>query len=473
MPFSQYRNQQQGNPRRPLLYVALGLLLMVAGSILIWANLQFQLLANKGGMLILISATFIMVMLLAGAYLFLQAWQSQKATVKKVRFNRQRMRITPQGMMLMVLMLVFLIASMLSHSNMMILMFSFIAGAFVVNGALGMTMVRSAEVRRRTPTSVMAGEKLAINIEYTNKSRIRSAWVMVVRDTIHHEEESLQAEVLLARIPSRQTTSSYYDFRPMRRGEYRFGPLEVITSSPLGMVERGHVFDVQDELIVYPRTGKLTTLWKKERSTAAELVQQKQTRKGVFDDEFHSMREYRPGDNPRAIHWRTSARRNELMIREFHQSRDDDVLLMIDLWLPERPDEKHQDLVETALSFGATIAMEQMQQSRDSQFSLLVNGNTTQRWSGRSSPMGIEEVLTTMATSKGGKECELSGWMGEACEFRTPSTSLILVTTRPETELHTLHLLLETAFEEPVLNVTQVSVDSEKFNSFFILPEFS
>ncbi|QDU81297.1 hypothetical protein Pla110_30380 [Polystyrenella longa] len=471
MRFGQYRDQQQ-NPRQRVWHLTIGFLLVLTGSLLIWANLQLKLLAAGNGLLTLVFSTFVMILLLGGAYLFLQAWQAQKATLKKVRLNRQRVRLTPQGMTLTVMMLVFLIASMLSHSNMMVLMFSFIAGAIVVNGTLGMTMVRNASVKRRVPAGVMAGEKIAVNIEYTNKSRFRSAWVMVVRDTINHQTESLQAEVLIARIMPQKTASAYYDFRPMRRGIYRFGPLEVLTSSPLGMVERGHIFDLEDKLAVYPRTGKLTSIWKKERSHAAELVQQKQTRKGVFDDEYHSMREYRPGDNPRAIHWRTSARRNEVIVREFHQSRDDDVLLMVDLWLPKNPTEHHLELTETAVSFAATVSLEQMQKSRDFQFTLLINGSTMSSWSGRSSPMATEEALNALALAEGGRECELSDWMEEACQYRSPSTSLILATSRPESELQTLHLLLEAALEEPLLNVTIVSVDSKKFSNFFLLPDF-
>ncbi|MEZ6047932.1 MAG: DUF58 domain-containing protein [Planctomycetaceae bacterium] len=471
MQFSRFGMLLHEYPKLRYLAAGTGFLMMLLGGLLLWANLQFKLLLNTGEVLIVFAGLFVCFMILGGAYLILLAWQGQKQTLKKVRLNRQRIRLTPQGMTLLILMLVFLIASMLSRSNMLILLFSFIAGSFIVNGGMGMKMVKGALVRRRIPAAVMAGEKFAVNIEYTNTNRFRSAWVMVVRDIINHTSETLQAEVLIARILPRQTASTYYDFRPMRRGIYKFGPLEVVTSSPLGMVERGHVFDVQNEITVYPAVGRLTSYWKKERSNAAELVQQKQTRKGVFDDEYHSMREYRPGDNPRAIHWRTTARRNEVMVREFHQSRDDDVLLLLDLWLPHKAQDEHYERVEDAVSFAATICLEQMQQSRDSKFTVLVNGETPLSWSGHSSPLGTDEVLTTLAIATAGTDTSLASWMEEARYYRTGSTSLILVTTRPESELQSLQLLLEAAFDEPVLNVTQVSVDSDLFKSFYLLPE--
>ena len=86
--------------------------------------------------------------------------------------------------------------------------------------------------------------------------------------------------------------------------------------------------------------------------------------------------------------------------------------------------------------------------------------------------MGTEEVLTTLSRAEGGKEPGLADWVEQAGQYRTPSTSLILVTTRPESELHTLNVLLETAFDEPILNATQVSVAGETFQRYFQPPEF-
>jgi uncharacterized protein (DUF58 family) len=46
--------------------------------------------------------------------------------------------------------------------------------------------------------------------------------------------------------------------------------------------------------------------------------------------EFHGLREWRTGDSPRWIHWRTSARRGTLMVREFEDPQGDDLLVLFD-----------------------------------------------------------------------------------------------------------------------------------------------
>jgi uncharacterized protein (DUF58 family) len=84
-------------------------------------------------------------------------------------------------------------------------------------------------------------------------------------------------------------------------------------------------------------------------------------------DEFHGLRPYRPGDSPRWVHWRTSARRGELMVREFEDLPSENLLLVFDptLVLDEEdlsPAERVADRrwlreqFEQAVSLVATIA---------------------------------------------------------------------------------------------------------------------
>jgi len=351
----------------------------------------------------------------------------------------------------------------------LMVLFSLMAGAFIVNGGMGMMLVSGARINRRLPANLMAGEKIAVNLDYKNRNRIRSAWAMSVKDNISHQSESLQAQVLFAHVPPRKSTTGHYELRPMRRGLYTFGPIEVTTKAPFGLIERGHIYDSREELIVFPHIGKLTSNWKHERAMAADLVQQRQTRKGVFDDEYHAMREYRPGDNPRAIHWRTSARRNEIMIREFHQSRDADLMVMLDLWVPENPSESDLENVEQAVSFGAAISLEQMQASRDSNLSLQINGKKLTSWWGRSSPIGIEEMLEVFAKVQPGTEMSQIDWIEAAHQYRTASTSIVLITTRPPEEISRIQMLLETAFDEPFFTSFQISVASEELAHYYVL----
>ncbi len=75
--------------------------------------------------------------------------------------------------------------------------------------------------------------------------------------------------------------------------------------------------------------------------------------------EYHGLRDYRSGDSPRWIHWRTSARRGELMVKEFEQQNEQDLAILIDPWLPRtKASPEQREAMEQAISFAATLCLE-------------------------------------------------------------------------------------------------------------------
>jgi uncharacterized protein (DUF58 family) len=187
------------------------------------------------------------------------------------------------------------------------------------------------------------------------------------------------------------------------------------------------------ELLVYPRLGRLLPAWKRDREAAEQFVHLQEARRGSYHDEFHGLREFRWGDNPRAIHWRTSARRSELMVCEYDESRDRNLILLLDLWQPERATEPDHDRMELAVSFAATLCVAQLRQARDAELALLVAGETFTEWRGSTGPAGMESMLDLLAVVRGGS-ADLARLLQTASARRAPGTQTVLVTTRSRTE---------------------------------------
>ena len=75
--------------------------------------------------------------------------------------------------------------------------------------------------------------------------------------------------------------------------------------------------------------------------------------------EYHGLRDYRPGDSPRWIHWRTTARVGEPMVKEFEQQTEQDLAVLLDPWLPRAGATPEQrEAVEDAIRFAATVCLE-------------------------------------------------------------------------------------------------------------------
>ena len=346
--------------------------------------------------------------------------------------SRNRVLLPKQGLVYLLIMAVLFVGSLLGRTNMLMLVFAMMTGPFVLNGWITFSMLKRMSIARRTPPRAMAGEPVSVEVELTNGKRVLSAWLMTVTDRIQNRRERLGANVVFARVPPRSRRSAPYQLRLMQRGKYTFGPIQVTTRFPLGLVERGLVFAQYDDIIIHPRLGKLSSAWKREHLLATELVHRRRLRRGVFDDEFQSIREYRWGDNPRAIHWRTSARRNEVMVREFHQSRDQDLVVLLDLWKPVPTGATERDRVELAVSLAATICVAQMRQSRDCRIALFAAGREFTRWEGYAGPVGIESLLDTLALVESSSTPDIDELAREARARSSPNTSLILISPRPQ-----------------------------------------
>jgi uncharacterized protein (DUF58 family) len=346
------------------------------------------------------------------------------------RRSRHRRHFPRPGVIYLCIMGVLFIGAVIGESNMLILVFALMAGPFVLNGWATFSMLKRMRVKRQVPARVMAGETVSVDIALENHKVAISSWMVTVRDRIANARESLDANILFARVPRRGQRNGHYQLRLSQRGVYRFGPILLSTRFPFGLVERGYLFDEPGEILVLPRVGRLSPSWKRNHLVGTELSQREQARRGAFDDEFHRIREFRSGDNPRAIHWRTSARHNELMVCEYHPSRDRDLLLLVDLWQPDRPNDVELDRVELAVSLAATICVEHVRQNRDASISLMVAGDRVSSKDALSGPGSIEPLLEVLATVAAGHGAFSRRLVDSQNIRRSSTTRTILVTTR-------------------------------------------
>jgi uncharacterized protein (DUF58 family) len=135
---------------------------------------------------------------------------------------------------------------------------------------------------------------------------------------------------LVTHLPAGQTQRTSYRGRFTERGRYRFGPLRLVTRFPFGLVRRSRSFGQPATITVCPRLGRMTAMWR-SLVRRGPLGARRTRMAGVRGSEFHSLRDWRAGDSRRWIHWRTSARRGDLMVRQFEEERHDDLAILLDL----------------------------------------------------------------------------------------------------------------------------------------------
>lgn len=122
-----------------------------------------------------------------------------------------------------------------------------------------------------------------------------------------------------------------YSVRPVKRGEYRFGAVNIYAMSPLHLVQRRYKFSEDVMVPVYPsfiQMRKFELLAISHRLTEAGV---KKIRKIGHNMEFEQIKEYVPGDDYRTVNWKATARRNRLMVNSYQDEKSQQVYSLIDL----------------------------------------------------------------------------------------------------------------------------------------------
>ncbi|XRQ02840.1 DUF58 domain-containing protein [Actinomadura welshii] len=192
--------------------------------------------------------------------------------------------------------------------------------------AVARTRYRLACARRLDPARLPAGHEARVDLRLENVSRLPSGLLMV-EDRVPYALGG-RARFVLDRIEPHGKRELGYRIRSDVRGRYRVGPLTVRLADPFGMVELIRSFSLSDTLTVTPTivplpAERLTGAWTGGGDSIAGAV-------SAAGEDDVIPREYRHGDDLRRVHWRSTARHGELMVRREEQHFQSSGTLFLD-----------------------------------------------------------------------------------------------------------------------------------------------
>ena len=326
--------------------------------------------------------------------------------------------------------------AVLREVNLLVVLAGMMVGPLIFNWRIVSLATRNVDVQRHLPRRICAGEILPVDLVATNRRPYMGIWSLVVRDVIVQEGQpaktsAAKVSALIPNIPPSESSRTNYRCMLTKRGRYHFGPLQVSTRFPLGLVKSYRTIENSGELIVCPRVGHLTESWsaaiEAESSGSYEAHQQR----GMIDGDYYGLREWRPGDSKRWIHWRTSAKLNQLIVREFERQRSREIALVIDLWQPDTPSEEQVGNVELALSFAATVIADTCRRNAR-RLAIGIAGESLYLCNAPASPVLVNELMEHMAFAKATSATPLAGAVEELVSELRHNSRLVIVSTRPQ-----------------------------------------
>lgn len=188
--------------------------------------------------------------------------------------------------------------------------------------------VRRFEVEREHDSKLSLGADNPVRISLYNRSpRPASIWV---RDEPPDAFE-INTCILSGTVPARNTWQDVYYVRPLRRGDYQFGSINLRWNGPIGLVLRQARVEAPCPVKVYPNlldVRRYDLLLRRNRLQEMGLRHARQFGEGT---EFERLREYVPDDEFRRIDWKATARHNWPVTVEYQTERSQNVMAVLDV----------------------------------------------------------------------------------------------------------------------------------------------
>lgn len=180
---------------------------------------------------------------------------------------------------------------------------------------------------RNLPENLNLGDDNRITLDIKNLSN--EQWELNIIDELPEQIQKRDFSIPLLLNPLKEEKLEY-TIKPLTRGDYKFGAIQLFVSTKFGIAMRRITIKAEKNTKVYPSVSlmkKYELLAMSRLSIAAGV---KQLRRLGHSYEFEQIKEYVPGDDTRAINWKASGRRAELMINQYEDERSQQVYSIID-----------------------------------------------------------------------------------------------------------------------------------------------
>ncbi len=217
-------------------------------------------------------------------------------------------------MKLFPLLVVVIVLAFLIGSDSLFYLAYVLAGLWLLTVIWMRQALTGLRIERRFPARAFHGEVAQARLVVRNPGRWPVPWLKL------HESLPLDLHVpnfeqRVVSLASKEQVALDYQLRCWRRGYYMIGPLSLLTGDYFDLTSRRQATWPAQPFIVYPRVVPLSHLGLPSQLPFGNLLSQRR----IFQDpsRFFGVRDYMPGDSLRQIHWKSSARTNQLQVKRF------------------------------------------------------------------------------------------------------------------------------------------------------------
>jgi uncharacterized protein (DUF58 family) len=282
--------------------------------------------------------------------------------------KRFKLPLSREGLLWFIVSFAMLVTGLFKGINLITLLACWMVTLVFVNYLLAFPQLRRVTAQRFFPESAFADTPFSFLLQVDNSATKPATGI-----SIHDSGPDHRTARFISKLAAKSCVTLAVTLEISRRGHYHFGNLALTTGYPWALVQLRKSLQEPADLVIFPKLGSLRRgrlrRYLAQHSPTLGQARTFPRRHPGAQMEFHGLRTFRAGDSPRWIHWRTTARRGELMIREFEDLPNDHLVLVVD------PCQNSTPMLERVLSMAATICWEWCRQ-KENRLALAVAGAT-------------------------------------------------------------------------------------------------
>lgn len=232
-----------------------------------------------------------------------------------------RTRLTLVGKIFVLLMGLFYVACITSQSGLLLLFVGLVAGCYVVNWSFSRRNASKVVLELPRKATLVEGGALNEPWQITNPTRKHIELLAI------HSGEKLLFQIPFLKVG--ETLSLVPDLIYERRGVYTYDNVVVSSSAPYGLLKSSRKLKASGEVVVLPRVydAEAPTTTGLELISGGKLRGRRRVNSGT---NFAGVRGWQSGDAIKQVHWKSTARRGELMVKTFEEELGGRVSIIVD-----------------------------------------------------------------------------------------------------------------------------------------------
>ncbi len=269
----------------------------------------------------------------------------------QTRFNRRfSLHLTLEGWCMVAIMMLIGLAALNTAAPLLYLMFSMLCAFFVLSALLASNSINRLSINRICPRIWQARVPLMVELRLKNAKRLTSSYSLRVEDRLENEQ-TLGAVFFDHAPPKNIPTAETYECLFLKRGVYRLNNLKLATRFPFGLIERIFIIEQKTEVLVLPQGIPISNRMEQARTDLGDY----QSHQKGFGAGLYGLRKYTPEVSARDIHWKISARRGELIVREYESEERRRASVILDNRIPSEDRSGFDERFEKSIVLAASV----------------------------------------------------------------------------------------------------------------------